>query len=388
MGYQFAHVETYSLHGSTMKQKEGQARKTVGDILAEALRDAGHVSHLIAEGYTTSPPTFLHGDEAALRSIPDKIQQQLDAYNATSGKAKTRKDMHTLLAGVDSFPREVMDADPDRYDRWKQVELERLKRLHGSRLVAVVEHLDEAHPHLHYYVLAPADEPDAKMMVAGHRACKDAGIRPTTKEGRPVYAAAMRAWQDDYYREVGHPLGLERFGPQRLRLTRKEWATRKHANAERLGLETATLSAQADILETAAQTLKQAHKQRLEAQEMAAVMVQKGHARAAAVEAAAAQKKRDTDAHAEMLKAQAKEQHEEGKRLRVVAQELDAYRVALEAKAQHLDAATAGIVVVKVPPAPKAIASISMEPGANAPGMPTPAQVPVWVPSAPPGLGG
>ena len=50
MGYQFAHVETYSLEGSKMKQKEGQARKTVGDILAEAVRDAGHVSHLIAQG--------------------------------------------------------------------------------------------------------------------------------------------------------------------------------------------------------------------------------------------------------------------------------------------------------------------------------------------------
>ena len=108
MGYQFAHVETYSLHGSTMKQKKGQARSTVGDVIGEAMRDDGHVSHLLKAGYTPAPPTFLHGDEAALRSIPDKIQQQLDAYNATSGKAKTRKDMHTLLAGVDSFPREVM----------------------------------------------------------------------------------------------------------------------------------------------------------------------------------------------------------------------------------------------------------------------------------------
>lgn len=387
MGYQFAHVETYSLHGSTMKQKKGQARSTVGDVIGEAMRDDGHVSHLLKAGYTPAPPTFLHGDEAALRSIPDKIQQQLDAYNATSGKAKTRKDMHTLLAGVDSFPREVMEADPARYDRWKQVELERLKRLHGSQLVAVVEHLDEAQPHIHYYVLAPADEPDAKMMVAGHRACKDAGVRSSSKEGRSVYAAAMREWQDDYYREVGHPLGLERFGPQRLRLTRKEWATRKHDNTERVALDTATLSAQADILETASQTLKKAHKQRLDAQEMAAVMVRKGHERAAVVEAQAAQKKRDNDAHAETLKAKAKEQHEEGKRLRAVAQELDAYRVALEAKAQHLDAATAGIVVVKVPPAPKALASVSMEPGANAPGIPTPAPVPVWMPSAPPGLG-
>ena len=90
---------------------------------------------------------------------------------------------------------------------------------------------------------------------------------------------------------------------------------------------------------------------------------------------------------AEMLKAQAKEQHEEGNRLRSVAEELDAYRVALEAKAQHLDAATAGIVSIKVPPAPKAIAFVSMEPGANAPGIPTPAPVPGWMPSAPPGLG-
>ena len=385
MGYQFAHVETYSLHGSAMKRKEGQARKTVADILAEALRDEGHVSHLIAQGYTPAPPTFLHGDEDALRSIPDKIQKQLDAYNATSGKAKTRKDMHTLLAGVDSFPREVMDADPDRYDRWKQVELERLKRLHGSRLVAVVEHLDEAHPHLHYYVLAPADEPDAKMMVAGHRACKDAGIRPTTKEGRPVYAAAMRAWQDDYYREVGHPLGLERFGPQRLRLTRKEWATRKHDNAERVALDTATLSAQADILQTASLTLKNAHRQRLDAQEMAAVMVQKGKDRAAVIEATAAQKVRDIEAHAQMLKEQARAQHEEGKRLQAVAKELDAYRTTLDATAKHLDAATAGIVSIQVPPAPKALPPSPTVPGANAPGIPIPS--PGWVPLAPPGLG-
>lgn len=82
MGYQFAHVETYSLHGSTMKQKKGQARSTVGDVIGEAMRDDGHVSHLLKAGYTPAPPTFLHGDEVALRSIPDKIQQHLDAATA------------------------------------------------------------------------------------------------------------------------------------------------------------------------------------------------------------------------------------------------------------------------------------------------------------------
>ena len=350
MGYQFAHVETYSLHGSTMKQKKGQARSTVGDVIGEAMRDDGHVSHLLKAGYTPAPPTFLHGDEVALRSIPDMIQQQLDAYNATSGKAKTRKDMHTLLAGVDSFPREVMEADPARYDKWKEVELERLKRLHGSRLVAVVEHLDEAQPHIHYYVLAPADEPDAKMMVAGHRACKDAGVRSSSKEGRKVYATAMVEWQDDYHREVGHPLGLERFGPQRLRLTRKEWATRKHDNTERVALDTATLSAQADILETASQTLKQAHKQGLDAQKMGVVMLQKAKQRAETIEA-------NARAHAQIVKDEARRLHEEKIRLTEWAD-------TLKNSAKKIAENTAHMVEIVVPSEPPP-ARIQVAPQAN-----------------------
>lgn len=145
-------------------------------------------------------------------------------------------------------------------------------------------------------------------------------------------------------------MGLERFGPQRLRLTRKEWATRKHDNTERVALDTATLSAQADILETASQTLKQAHKQGLDAQKMGVVMLQKAKQRAETIEA-------NARAHAQIVKDEARRLHEEKIRLTEWAD-------TLKNSAKKIAENTAHMVEIVVPSEPPP-ARIQVAPQAN-----------------------
>lgn len=38
----------------------------------------------------------------------------------------------------------------------------------------------------------------------------------------------MRTFQDDFYDEVGRVFGMQRFGPQLSRMSRREWKTLQH----------------------------------------------------------------------------------------------------------------------------------------------------------------
>ncbi len=55
-----------------------------------------------------------------------------------------------MLAGVASYPR-----DGTEYDYWKKASVAWLQLEFGDGLRTVVEHTDEAHPHLHFYVVNP-----------------------------------------------------------------------------------------------------------------------------------------------------------------------------------------------------------------------------------------
>lgn len=79
----------------------------------------------------------------------------------------------------------------------------------GENLRAVVEHLDESHPHVHFFVVDPIAA--AKGMV-----------NPVLQ--RKTYTEAMRTFLDEYWGHVGGPTALARIGPRRRRLTRDEWA--------------------------------------------------------------------------------------------------------------------------------------------------------------------
>ena len=76
----------------------------------------------------------------------------------------------------------------------------------GKHLIAVVVHLDESHPHLHYFVVG-----DANKTHPGLSARYTDGIRlESKKEKDRRYRNAMTQFLDDYHLEVCSRFGMAR----------------------------------------------------------------------------------------------------------------------------------------------------------------------------------
>lgn len=222
MGYQFIHIDGYARHGSqqTKKLKNGSvetSRKwSAQEIAAEAMRDIDaclHVAH-------PKPPVLLHG------CSPRQAVQQAEAWadKATDAKGrKLRKDGLCLAAGVISLPRE-MQAD---WPRFREASIRWLKSQYGERLLSVVEHTDEAHPHLHFYAVPRAGESFDVLHRGRSAAAKKASEGAKKGAQNAAYREAMREWQDEFSSAVALDFGLARLGPKRRRLTRGEWKSEK-----------------------------------------------------------------------------------------------------------------------------------------------------------------
>lgn len=208
MPSQFVHIECYSLTPPKKTRKNAAPKWSAGDILAEAARRPGACDHVTAP----LPPTLIHG--ATLEQVEAELTDiQSNARDAVG--RRLRKDATVLLAGVASYP-----SDGSDYQMWKQLTVEWLRCRFGVNLRAVVEHLDEPHPHLHFFVVDPIAG-NVKSLHPGFAAAKDA-LNPVLQ--RKTYTEAMQAFQDDYWECVGGLVALARIGPGRRRLTREEWA--------------------------------------------------------------------------------------------------------------------------------------------------------------------
>jgi len=235
MAYQFVHLGTFSRKGNA-------DNRSVYDICGEAARLDGHAPHVERPGV----PVVLYGISPA--DIPAEIDRLAsDARKALRGRgrgASIRQDTHVLEASVWSHPafcRETPGqaslSDPvvaAEYERWRIetvawaiADAER----RGRRVLSVIEHLDEMHPHLHLLAVAENSRLDAKQGHPGH-AAKTAALAEgkSLVEANRAYREAMTAWLDQYWREIGMRHGLARIGPARRRLTRGEW---KAEEAER-----------------------------------------------------------------------------------------------------------------------------------------------------------
>lgn len=261
--YQFIHIETYARKASTKKKptnnkfakaKAGgsgslssaqrtthntpdshgsghdaptKPRATVAGVIGEVMRDIGYCSHVD----DPQPPTFLYGDVDTLRSIPARIEVNIEAFQKKHGtRNKLRADAHVLLAGTMSFPRELEAKDPARYADWKSRSLKFLKNKYGDDLQCVIEHQDEDHPHLHFYVMS-AEHVNAKELHDGYIAASS--CKAMTNEANEKYNDAMRDFQSAYYDEVGHACGLLRDGPKRKRQPRNEYKALQRSASER-----------------------------------------------------------------------------------------------------------------------------------------------------------
>ena len=233
-GYQFVHIEGYSRSG-------GKGGRSVGYVLDEAERRPGACPHVDQPG----APTVLHGMSIGdLRAVHDQRAGEA-RQSVAGGKTRAiRQDQLTLLTAVASYPvpwSDLDDAGRIEVDAWERRTIDWLKSQYGDRLATVVRHSDEAHPHLHAYVLP--DDPamragllhpgfQAKAAVMDREKPADAEERKAlNREGDRAYRDAMRGLQTSYWEGVGLPSGLARLGPGRRRLTREAWQSEKTAAA-------------------------------------------------------------------------------------------------------------------------------------------------------------
>lgn len=207
-------------------------------VLAEAERRPDACLHVAQP----SPPETVFGvDVHEVRRLHD--ERAADAATTTkAGKSRrVRTDQNTLLTVVASHP-STMDsvrtdsATADAVRDWEAKTVQWLRDQYGPALVSVIRHTDEAHPHVHAYVLPddpamraarlhPGQEAKARIVSAGLAKGEDG--KAVNRRGDAAYRTAMREWQDSYWRAVGLPCGLTRLGPGRRRLTREQWQAEK-----------------------------------------------------------------------------------------------------------------------------------------------------------------
>ena len=219
MSAQFIHIETYSRNSTTWtgKDKKGKAKggttRSIQEIVDEALRKPNNCPH-IAEPIK---PIILYGNS------PEDIPTLCDYYATT---VKTKNGCKLKPAALVCIAGVVSVGEPDR-EKWEKVKhdsIKYLKNKYGERLKSVVEHKDEAYPHIHFYVV-PKDGEKLEDIHEGLKARNKARYEDKQPFGiqNRAYISAMKTFQDDYNKAVGMPNGLTRIGPARRRLTREAW---------------------------------------------------------------------------------------------------------------------------------------------------------------------
>ncbi|MCF1491792.1 hypothetical protein GOZ83_13630 [Agrobacterium vitis] len=249
MAYQFARIELYS--------RSGKAGRTTDYIFDEVTRVPSASVHVPSP----RPPEVVYGlDPDAVRALHDERvsvakASRTDKNGKTTLKA-IRKDQNTLAGLIFSHPA-TMDEYHENADvrrdvgEWEQRSIAWLRDQYSDRLVSVIRHTDESHPHLHAYLLPDDVEMRAGLLHPGYPAKNSvlaAGPLPGEdrkamgKRADRAYVAGMRAWLDDYHEKVAVPAGLTRLGAGKRRLTRAQWhAEKAQASALKRAVERASV---------------------------------------------------------------------------------------------------------------------------------------------------
>ena len=200
MGFQFLHIEAYARHGS---KQHGQPRKwSAREIAAEAMREPDACPHV----EQPQPPQVLHGCTPA--EAAKLAHDWADGSKDAKGR-KLRADGLALAAGVVSLPAEQRQDWP----RFREATVAWLREQYGERLRSVVEHTDEAHPHLHFYAVPLPGERFEVLHPGRQAAAKKAQQGAKKGAQNAAYKAAMVGWQDDFQNAVAAHFALTRRGP-------------------------------------------------------------------------------------------------------------------------------------------------------------------------------
>jgi hypothetical protein len=255
-GYQFVHIEGYA-------RKTDARGRSVEYVLSEAERRPDACLH-VAEA---CPPELLYGTSVAqLRAAHDARASAAMVTIAGGKTRKIRQDQLTLMTVVASHPATVAGVRNDpavaaEVAAWEARVVAWLRDCWGDDLASVVRHTDEAHAHLHAFILPLDAEMRARRLhpgVAAKEAAKASAVaggadaKAANVVGDKAYREAMRGLQEGFWRSVGIPSALARVGPGRRRLTRAEW------HAEKAGVAAAAVALQvADVARAAADASRQ-----------------------------------------------------------------------------------------------------------------------------------
>jgi hypothetical protein len=223
-GFQFIHIESYSLQ-NTKKKKE---RWSVRQILDEADRKPGSCHHV------QHPQIPRQHGPLKLADLEHEIRKRIAESKDVKGR-QIRADALVLLAGVASTPLTSLEikSEPKKnaeFKNWVSQNVNFLRTEFGENLVNVTIHLDERFGHLHFYCI-PQQSQSGYNLNALHpgQRWENREKQKTGKSSKAAYQSGMRAFQDRYFSAVAVPCGLTRLGPKKRRLTRKGWHNEKMA---------------------------------------------------------------------------------------------------------------------------------------------------------------
>lgn len=216
--YQFIHIEVYAKQVSkkaitrrTKENKDGtRSLRNVRQIIAEAKREPDACPHV----ENPLQPKHIYGVSL------DEVEAL--AYESTDGKTdkrgrKLRDDTPIILAGIASYPREEYESNQDNFKRWLDDTIAWLHTEYGDNLKNITMHLDEPHPHIHFYAISPTGR--AKDIHAGYIGEQEQKAQAgyTNASNKNAYKEAMREFQLRYNLDVGVPNGMLKDGPRKLR---------------------------------------------------------------------------------------------------------------------------------------------------------------------------
>lgn len=227
--YQFVHVESYSRtapkaaesKNKKTGQASGKAGRSVSWVVNEAIRDSGSIPHIEAP----LPPIYLHGEP--LEQLETTCEQWAATMTDARGR-KLRKDALCLVAGIVSAPNDIA---PEAWEAFKRDSLAWLKTKYGDSLRTVIEHVDESHPHLHFYCVPQPGQRFESVHEGKAAAAESKALGQAKGLQNQAYKRAMRQFQDDFFEGVGIEHGFTRLGPGKRRLTREEWKQEQHQAA-------------------------------------------------------------------------------------------------------------------------------------------------------------
>ncbi|HCI52344.1 MAG TPA: recombinase [Gallionella sp.] len=205
--YQFIHISSYSSQAS----KKSSSTACVKSIVSEADRKPSYIHHM----KEVDAPVILFGCSPTAAG---------DLAEAWGKQNKIRKDGHVLLAGVIS-----VNAEFAHWDDYKRDCIEWLQDKYGDQLKSVVEHTDEGHPHMHFFVV-PRDGERFDGLHEGEKARNEfRALKQRTTDQNFAYIAAMKTFQTNFHSAVSAGYGLAKNGPKRRRVSRSAYLAEKEA---------------------------------------------------------------------------------------------------------------------------------------------------------------